>query len=358
VQLLDVVNQLRLILPKYTDRFSGTLNVSSITASGETVTVVTTGAHGLVTGQLVTVNDVTTQTPIDGYSKDGLVFTFTTGADHDLTYGWSDHTTVSLTGFTDVAWNSNFTLVDVPNRRSFKVQSTNSDPVLNGSEKLLEIRIDGPNGAYSITVINTTTFTLTAAGVADGSYTGGKLSPSARVAGTVDIERAIEQYTEQGVTDLWGFVAMHDGEVSKDRSTNSDAVATPTTGTAMRLRLIDGFTFFIVVNTSEDIAAQTAVDICRHELLTPILKSVYGARFTTGLSGLTDFRTILTGHAFVSYNQAVYVHAYTFEMSMDITESDAVEPADTRAYHDTDFAQSILGSDDMTVTINHDDEPL
>lgn len=361
MQLLDVVNQLRLILPKYTDRFSGTLSVSSITASGGTVTVVTSSPHGLVDNQLVTVSDVTTQTPIDSVSQDGLVFTFGTSSNHDLTYGWEDHETVSLIGFTDGAWNSNFTVTDVPNRATFKVQSTNTLPVLNGNEKLLEVRVDGPNGAYGVTVVDTTTFTFTNADVADGTYIGGKLSPSARIAGTVDITRAIEQYTEQGITDLWGFVAMHDGEVSKDRSANSDAIATPSTGTSLRLRIIDGFTFFIVVNTTEDIAAQTAVDICRHELLLPVLKSVYGARFTTGLSSDTDFKTVLTGHAFVSYNQATYVHAYTFEMSMDLTDNDAVEQADTRAYRDTDYIHDFgTGNpvDNMTVTIDHDDTPL
>lgn len=358
MQLLDVVNQLRLILPKYTDRFSTPLSVSTINATGGTVTVVTTTAHGLTTGQAITVNDVNTQTAIASYSKDGFLFTFVTSADHDLTHGWLEHANINLVGFTDSAWNDTFRLVDVPNRSSFVVQSTNSDPALNGNEKLLEKRIDGPNGIFAITVIDPTTFTYAKASVVDGTYTGGTLAPTARIAGTVDIERAIEQYTEQNVSDLWGFVAMHDGEVSKDRTAESDAIATPSNGTAIRARLIDGFTFFIVVNTSQDIAAQEAVDVCRHELLSPILKSVYGARFSTGLSSATDFRTTLTGHAFVSYNKAIYVHAYAFELSMDLNENDAVEPIDTRAYRDIDFTQNISGSDDMTVTINIDDEPI
>jgi len=244
----------------------------------------------------------------------------------------------------------------VPNRRTFKVQSAAGLPVLNGAEKLLEVRYDGVNGAYAVTVTGTTTFTISGDFV-DGAYTGGTVSTGVRIAGTVNIERAIEQYTEQGVADIWAFVTMHDAEVSRNRSAMSDAISTPTNGTSIRERIIDGFSLYLVVNTSVDIAAQDAVDICRHELLTPILKSAYGARFTTGLSSETDFRNILTGHGFVSYDRAVYVHVYTFELSMDLTELDAVEPQNTRAYRDTALTQTI-DTQDMTIVINQDDEPI
>lgn len=356
MRLVDVVNQLRLILPKYTDRFSNSLSIISMVASGGVLTITTAGEHGLSSNQLVTLSSVKTQTPISAVSQDGLIFTFTTASDHDLTYGWPEHDTIELTGFTDTAWNGSFTLVSVPNRRNFKLQSTNTVPALNTNEKLLEIRIDGVNGSYAAMPINSTTFSVSG-DFEDGTYIGGSVSRAVRVAGSVDITRAISQYTAQGVTDLWGFVVMHDAEVSKNRHALSDATSTPTTGTALRERIIDGFSFYVVVNTSQDIAAEQAVDICRHELLTPVLKSVYGARFTTGLSGETDFRTVLTGHGFASYNRAIYVHVYTFELSMDLTDQDAVDVVDTRAYRDTDYTQTI-GTQDMTVLINQDDVPL
>lgn len=359
MRLLDIINQLRLILPKYSTRFGSNLSITSITASGGTATIITTGAHGLSNGQLVSLSNVETLTPIAAFSKDGLVFTFTTPSDHDLTYGWLEHETITMSGFTDSAWNTSFTLQDVPNRDSFKVQSINSDPVLNGNEVLHEIRSDGVNGAYSVTVVNTATFTISGSFI-DGNYSGGTVTKDVRIAGTVNIERAIEQYTEQNIGDLWGFVSMHDAEVSKNRHAVSDATSTPTTGTAIRERIVDGFSLYLVIKTTEDIAAQDAVDICRHELLSPILKSVYGARFTSGLTEDTDFRSILTGHGSVSYNRAIYVHVYTFELSMDITENDAVEPSDTRAYRDTNLTieRGTIDTPDLTVTINQDDEPV
>ena len=159
MKLTDIINQLRAILPKYTDVFSTVHGISSIVASGGVATIVTSAIHSLATGANITIADVVTHTPISAVSKDGLVFTFTTSADHDLTLGWQ--TTVTFEGFTDSAWNDSFTVVGVPNRRTFKVQSVNSLPSLNTNEVLLENRADGINGRWSATVVNTTTFTIT-----------------------------------------------------------------------------------------------------------------------------------------------------------------------------------------------------
>jgi len=357
VRLKDIVNQLGLILPKYTDRFSTLISITSINASGGVATIVTDDVHGLVTGNAVTLSNVNTRTPIDAVSQDGLMFTFETSSDHDLTFGWFDQVTVALEGFTDGDWNDSFTLLDVQNRETFKVRSTNSLPSLNGNEKLLENRIDGVNGRYSVTVIDTTTFTITGT-FNDGVYTGGTVSGNVRVAGTVDVERAIQEYTKQETNDLWMFVGMHDVETSKNREALSDAIATPTTGEDIRLRLIDGFTLFICVNVSDEIAGAVAVDVVRDELLSPILNSVFGVKFNNNLSASPDFRSVPKGHGLISYDRAVLVYAYEFEVSMDIVEADAVAPLDTRAFRDVDYTHE-LGTDDTDdaeVTIPLDDE--
>lgn len=354
MKLLDITNQLSLILPKYTDYFSNTVGITSITASGGTATIVTSAVHNLTTGAGVTLSDVQTQTFITAVSQDGLIFTFTTGTVHDLTYGWEDHTAITLGDFTDVDWNTSFVLKGVPDRNTFKIQSINTIPVLNTNDKLLEIRSDGISGRYAITVVDTTTFTITG-DFDDGTYQGGTVSSGVRIAGAINFERAQAQYTKQSLTDFWMFVIMSDAETSKDRSALSDATATPTQGTDIRLRLVDGFSLYVFKNVTEDIAAEQAVDICRHDLLLPIMKSVFGTRFTSGLSTGQEFRTIPQGHGFASYDGAVYVHAYEFQMSMDLVETDTVEPQDTMAFHDIDFIQTV-DTEDMTVTIPLDEE--
>jgi hypothetical protein len=359
MKLSDVVTQLQLVLPKYTDLFSETLAIVSISATVDTATIVTSVPHRLNNSDGATLTDVATETAISAVSKSGLVFTFTTATDHDLTEGWPEHEFVELSGFTDPLWNGSFTLVDVPNRRTFKVQSTNTLPVLNTNEILEEVRMDGVNGRFGVTVVNSTTFEITGTFLA-ANYTGGNVRTAVRIAGAVTQERALNQYTEMQTEEMWMFVVMHDAETSKDRKTFNDAQATIPSGTELRMRLLDGFDLILIKNTTQEAAAVDAVDTVRHTLQLPILKSVYGVRFDTGLSGAGDFKTVLLGHGFISYNEAILVYGYSFQSIFDLTDNDAVVPADTKAFRDIAYEHEVGGADTetMTVGINTDEEPL
>lgn len=359
MKLLDVVNQLAILLPRFTDKVSTVLTISSISVSSNVATITTVSAHGITTGLAVTLANVEIKTPITARSQDGTLFTFTTDPAHDLTFGWTDHANITLSGFTESVWNSSFELKSSPSRFNFVVQSAETIPTLNGNEALHEVRSDGINGQFTATRVSAAVFTITGTFL-DGTYTGGTVNKGVRIAGSVTIERAIDQYTEQNVTDLWMFVVMNDAELSKSRHAFSDATATKATGEDMRVRLLDGFTITIVIATSQDITGTDAIDICRHDLLLPILKSVFGARFDTGLSSDPDFRSVLVGHGIFQYNKAILAYTYEFEFPMDLTVDDAVNEGDTRAFRDLNYTQE-QGEDettDMTVIpINLDDSP-
>ena len=360
MKMSDIINQLRGVLPKYSDLFSTAISVSNISVSSGIATITTNTSHNLTTGDNVVLRNVSFKNPIDSVSQDGLVFTFTTVNDHDLTFGWPEHETVTLSNFTDSVWSNSFQLTGVPNRKTFKVRSTNNLPVLNGEEKLVELRSDGVNGRYSVTVTGSTSFTI-AGDFIDGSYIGGSVSSAQRISGAATEDRALDQYTAQNTNSLWMFVVMKDATVGRDRTSQSDSISTKTTGTDMRLRLIDGFSILIFKNTSDDIAAIEAIDLCRHDLLLPILRTVNGVRFDTGLAFDGDFRCILTGHNHFDYNRAVIIYRYEFEVSMDLTNEDSVVPEDTRAFRDIDYTSVVNGDDttDMTILpIDLDDEPL
>jgi len=357
VRLSDVVNQFRLLLPKYTDVFSTRLIISNILVSGGNLTtIVTSTIHGLSTGMGVTISGVTTKTSISAVSQDGITFTFTTASDHDLTYGWEEHSSVTFEGFTDLAWNNSFILLDVPNRRTFKVRSTETLPILNTNEVLLENRADGVNGRFPITVVDTTSFTISG-NFLNGVYTGGTIDTAVRIAGSVSYDRAKDQYTKQGLTQVWGFVVMNDPTVSKDRSNYSDATANFTTGTSIQTQVIDGFTLYIFINTKDQMAAEQAIDLARHTLFSPILKSVYGAVFPTGLTNETDYRTIMTAQGFIEYDRAVYSHVYAFELCMNLSDSDTVDVGNTSAFRDINWTNTV-DEQDMAININLDTEPL
>lgn len=360
MRVSDIVKQIRALIPNYTNYFSDNNSVLSVIASGGVATITLENPNSsLQTGGVMVVSGVSAKTPISNYSQDGLNFVFDTSSDHDLTEGW--HSTIEIGGFTDSAWNGVYDLKSADNRREFKLQSANGSPALNGNEYLLEKRIDDVNGVYSVTRVSSTEYTVNG-DFLDGDYhvDGGLVSANVRCAGTVDIDRALEEYTKQKINDFWIFVEPKDGSVSKDRNTLSDATSTQTNNNDLRLRLIDGFTVYVYAPTSNQIAGVTALDICRHDLLLPIMKSLLGVQFESGLSVDTEFKTILIGHRVAGYNKAFLTYAYDFEVVADITSGDEVDDINTRAFRDIDYTQRIGGDDttDMTALINLDDNPL
>ena len=359
MRLADVTRQLQLLLPKYTDLFSDVLDISGIVATATVATITTAKIHKMADGDAVVLSNVGTNTSITGVSQDGLIFTFTTGTDHDITLDDLDHENATLDGFTDPLWNGSFLITDVPNRRTFKVKSTNTIPTLNGNEILQEVRSDGVNGRFKVTKVNETKFTIDGTFLAS-NYSGGKVSTRVRVAGSASPQRATQEYTQQNISELWAFVVMTDIQVSKDRNTKNDSDASIPQGTEMRQRAMDGFEIFIFQNTTKDISATDAIDIARHDLMLPLLKSVYGASFESGLSGDTDFRTVFVSSGFQDYTKSVLIYSYAFQALYDLTDGDTVEPSDTRAYRDVTGIQAIGGDDtlDMELTIDMDVDPL
>lgn len=359
MKLADVTRQLQLLLPKYTDLVGDVLDISSIVATDTTATITTTTIHKLSDGEAVVLSGVGANTAIDSVSQDGLIFTFTTVTDHDITFGSPNHINASLQGFTDTDWNDSFKITSVPNRRTFKVQSDNVIPTLNGNETLEEVRSDGVNGRFKVTVTSQSVFTIEGTFLAS-NYTGGRVSSKVRIAGSATFNRAFNQYTKQNITDLWMFVVMGDAQVSKDRNTMNDSNASIPTGTEMRQRVMDGFELFIFQNVTTDMAATDAIDNARHDLQLPIMKSVQGAYFDSGLSGASDFRTAFVTHGLTDYTKSVLVYVYQFQTLYDLTDGDTVEPLDTRAYRDTSYTHEIGGDDttDMTGIVNHDSDPL
>ncbi len=352
MRLLDIVTQLQLVLPKYTDYFSETITVNSIVTSGNVATI-NAPNHGLLNNAPVTISDVAQDTPMDSVSQDGLVFTFGVPSKHDLTYGFPGYETVTLGGFTDTNWNGTFNLVAVHSRTAFKVQSTNTIPTLNGNEYITEVRADGINGAYPISLIDADSFSI-AGEFNDGDYSVGTIKAAVRIAGSVSIERTLEEYTANPTDSMWAMISMNDVIASKDRNTLNDSTATFARGNDVRLRLIDGFSIFLLGNCTGEIAAESLIDVFRHDLLEPILKSLYGIKFTTGLSDEGDFKTVLIGHNFVLYDRAVLVYQYNFQFTYDITQGDAAEDSDTRAFAELDNTQDIGGDDTTDMTFEVD----
>lgn len=360
MRLSELADRLQLFLPSETDLFSTQLDIVSIVSDGSTATIVTSTKHGLSDDEVVVLHGVETRTAIDSVSSVGFLHTFVTSSDHDLTEGNPDTATVPLTGFSDPAFNSDVELVDVPNRRTFTVRVAAGTPILNGDELLLEPnRLDGINGSHAITVVSNVSFTIS------GSFPIGSLTPFSgavsarpRIGAAVDGARALEIF-EQDADKFWCFVVPDAATVSKDRSTVSDAIATQQQGTTLRLKLLDNFSVLVFAPVSAQLAAEQAVDICRHDLLLPIVSSLFGYRPGSGLScPESEFQIVPTGHQVEDYNKAVLVYAYSFQAPVDLTADDAkLDWLGSRAFRDADVDQ-VNRHTDVELAINLDEQPL
>lgn len=362
MKLNDVANQLKLLLPQYSTKFSDYLTASSITSDGSVTTIVFTGAHGLTTGNTLIFNSVARRTPISAVSQVGLNFTFTTSAPHDLTMNWyrnpKDKTTlnqVQLGGFTVAGWNQTHTLGAVPNRESFTIQSALAAPVLNGGEYLLEIDSAGLYGAKTVAVVNATTVTVS--GVKAGTYSGGTISKVPRVLVAMNAQDFWARLvTPPSVNQNWIGIIPQDVSVSKDRSTLSDAIAERSKGEEFRLRLIDGFIILILIPAETQTAGALALDEARHTLRSVIYKCVMGMKLPTGVTNEGYMKVVPVDDGMVKYDVSKLIYQYTFQYPYDLTEEDCVPSDQTSAFRDIDYTLEV--GDGMTAGIDLDDEPI
>lgn len=350
----EIVNQLKAIMPRYTDFFTDNIANTAIVVASGTATATTPTAHGLSNGDAIIIANAVTPNPIVSFSKSGLNFTFTTSAPHDLTLG--EQETITLSGFTDGDWNASFELKDVPNRNEFTVQSIASDPVLNTNEILNEILVTGINGIFGITVTTPTTFTFTTTSRDTTSTIIVKSKP--RFTAVPDIDELTRQYTDQtDVNDFWAFVVFNPVVASKDRSVRSDRVNSKTAADDQRANYSQSFSVFVVAPTQNQLSALAAMDACYQELLLPFTKSLVGFKPSNPLSEVGVYTVTLIGSSNAGYNRAYYIHQYDFEFAFDLTSSDVVEPISNKAYRDAETTL-IAGTDNLlTADINLDEEP-
>lgn len=356
----EVAEQLQELLPASTGLFNDTVAIDTVSVSSGVCLVDTSQDHGLFPGQIVALARVETRTPLSSATQNGMITTFMTSSDHDLTEGNPDTETVPLTGFTDPSWNGSHVLAEVANRRSFSIRAPLSAPVLNGAEVLLEPdRIDGINGLYEITSASGSQFSISTPGVADGSYTPvmGVVASSPRIYVAATLERAREVF-DQGGGGFCCFVVPSGGVVSKDRATDSDAISARTPGNSLRIKLLDTFSVFVFAPVSDQLSAEEAIDLCVDEALGAIVKSIFGTRFSTPFAcDRTEFRIIFTGHEPFSYDRSVLVYQYLFEAPVDLSSDDAVF-ARSRAFRDVGYTQ-FTGTQQLTVLdIDIDKEPI
>ena len=354
----DIIKQLYINLPDFTDLFSDQIPVSNVSILGSLVTVTTSVPHNLITGRQVTISDAKTVTPISSITRIGNLATVITSIDHDLTEGFFDN--VEISGADQSDYNGTHILRSVPNRRtfSFVVSNNPATPATGSNIALLNGGVVNFNDRYTINVLNSTQFTFSIIGNTNIAPINLKIHSNIRISGAVSVERAIESYTKQNANNLWAFVVLDDSLVSKDRQIFSDAITTRANCVDFRLRLLKNFSVYIVIPSTQSISGRQQRDLI--EDIEPYLyRSILGLKLSGPFTEDTWSMVVPVGNGFYDYVGSYYVHRFQFQTSYDLLYEDTAINPKTRAFRDIrldylDEEKELL----IRTDVNLDDVPL
>jgi len=357
----DVIKQLQILLPRFTDLFNDILGVVAAEFSGGIVTITTDSDHGLKDGDIVDISGSDTPVIVSSIIREGNIATVTTEEDHDITLGFQE--TVNISGSTVDAYNGDFAPIEVPNRRTLTYEVL-GDPTTPapGSIFLNDGKNRGYNGLQVITVTGPKTFTYPTSGTPISPAQGTiKVSKNTRVSGAVSIERFLQAYTQQEKDQYWACVVLGDTIANKDRDILNDASYYTSNGTVYRQRLITPFSIYVVAPAIDSIAGREQRD-SMEDVSVAFYKSVLRKRLPTELSEEDLYGITADGDGFFGYFNAFYVHRFDFETIKDITYEDTIDDDSTVAFRDIDVIFNdpfdLTNEVVMTADINLDEEPL
>ncbi len=354
-----IVQQLALLLPAVTDKFTDNFSVSSLVRSSTTVTATTTVAHGRAVGQQANITGAQTPLTISSLTRLGVVGTLVTDNRHDLTEGVS--LTVEISGAVEAEFNGTFTILIVPNRKtvtftmadSGATTATGTPLLLNGASALQTY-----NGLQQITAVpTTTTFEYEITDTTLFSPAAGTIEARTqpRISAHADAELLIKAYTTKPQDKLWAFVVLGDSVASKSRKINSDAVDNLQLGNEYRQQIIDPFSVYVFFPTSAEIGARESRDNAQ-DIYRPLCQSLLFSKIDSDLAVGAQNPIIFTDHGFFAYNQAFYVHVYNFQTVADLTFDDTVGHSLDVAFRDIEMTLGVdVGTGVMTADINLDD---
>ena len=338
-------------LPQLTDKFTDEVGVNSCTRSTTVMTVGCDDPHGLEPGQSFAVVSAFTPVSISELKRSGVVGRMVTTTPHDVTYrsaSQNSQTTITISGATEGIFNATFDILTVIDRNNIEFAMADSGAVVStGGTPILEDGFSSRqdyNTTYAVLdVLDEVNFTFTEANttLVAPNVRDMVIRTKPRIAtGGADAERMVSSYTPQASDKLWAYVVLDDVVASKNRAIQSDAVDNQPPGIEFRQQVIQGFTVYVFIPSTSTISGQSSRDLAE-DLFRPICQSVLGFQFDSQLfvgssQGATQFIT----HGTFRYDSALYVHAYAFQATMDLTFDDTIGDAADVAFRTIDLTMT------------------
>lgn len=353
----DIIQQLYAVMPSQTSLFTTDVPITSLSKSGTTVSLTTSAAHGLSTGDFAYVTGANWRTPIASITRNRTVATVVCSSPHDLTESFFD--TVTLVDGSTSAFNGTFKLLSVPNRKTFTMQVPDFGPIVDtGSAVLLEPWRAGLNGWVQVVSTGANSLTYTSSGSDTVTASGTmRLRKRPRISGAASLERAEAAYTRMGSNELWAFVVMGQVTASKSKYTQTDFISSSTGASTFRQNLANDVFIYVFVPTADSLSARAERDLMT-DVSKFFFKSLLGKTFPTYFADEPVTTMHFLRHRQLDYRGAYYIHEFQFEGVSEITANDIVEPVVTRAFRDlvldfsNEFEQVLVHTN-----VNLDDQP-
>lgn len=347
MKLKPLIQLFQRTLPKHTDFFSDTINVSSGSITNGLVTMITTNAHKFSTNNYVVINNAYAAISISSFVVLNGIATCKTNSDNgiNMAMNYKDNTgnlEVDLIGFDDASFNGTFKLLSVPNKQCFTIKTTIADGTYISDGSIIRYSGELISGLRQITVVDVNTFTyqLTNTSITSLVYGTPKVYGDTRISGANDIVRANKSYSKQLQGKYWIYITYGSSTASKDRNVLNDSVSMFGGDDDFRIRDIQDFDVNIFVPISNDLTGLTARDNIE-DIKKAIFKTILRFPQLKEFSNDDNFVYTYVNDFEVIANDAYIIHGFKFSTSYDITFDDTSQEDTYTPFRSIDISLNI-----------------
>lgn len=343
----NIVNQLKAVLPYYTDKFHDTATLTSFSRAGNTITF-QTNATTLSTNDRVLIKDVLMANEAT-ITIVGNTATCTTVNYHDMTENFGQK--AIFTGITESGWTGSFDILTVPTQNTFTFAVPTGIATPTGTFYLLENRA-GFNGFQTITKISTGVYSFEldtddfALLPSNGNVEYASLIYNQRIAGASMEANILKFYGDYPQQKEWVWVVLGGITASKSRDNDSDATAKiKPSGQDYTQELLLPFDVYVFLPQQDDaISGRYSRDLIESDIRKALFKSLLGVVFDSGFvnGGLEnggEYGAVFVSDEPVSFLGSFYNHRFGFEIPFTITNDinssengDIVKPSESSAF--------------------------
>jgi len=339
----DIVNQLKAVLPYYTDKFHDTATLTSFSRVGSTITF-QTNATTLSTNDRILIKDVLMANEAT-ITIVGNIATCTTVSYHDMTENFGQK--AIFTGIAESGWDVSFDILTVPTQNTFTFEVPTGIATPTRTFYLLENRASF-NGFQTITKISTGVYSFVLDTdepdllPASGNVEHASLIYNQRIAGASMEANILKFYGDYPQQKEWLWVVLGGITASKSRDNDSDATAKiKPSGEDYTQELLLPFDIYVILPQQDDdaISGRISRDLIESDIRKAIFKSLLGVNFDSGFVNKNQYCVVFVSDEPVSFLGSAYEHRFSFELPFTITNDidnaengDIVKPSESSAF--------------------------